>query len=102
VKTAKISGRFVDKTTGEPVDGVVEFIPSRFWVTEGKHDYATLAPRVTTVEGRFEVEVTPTCQRKGDFGWHYTVNCPVGTWTIKVDRAGHHLLRNLLPSRFTQ
>jgi len=102
VDTAIIEGRFVAKETGEPVDGVVEFLPSRLWVSEGDKDYATLSPRVITNEGRFSVEVTTTQAREHDFGWHYTVKCPVGTWTIKVEVPGKHRLRDLLPTRFSQ
>ena len=102
MKTAIIEGRFVSKETGQPVDGPVEFIPSRFWVDDYGVSMATLAPAVYTDQGRFCVEVTPTHQREGDFGWHYTVKCPVGTWTIKVNEPGKQKLRDLLPTRFSQ
>lgn len=97
-----ISGRFINKETGEPIDGAVELIPSRLWVDELGVSYATLAPATVTVGGKFVVEVTSCHQREGDHGWFYQIKCPMGTWSIRPQgKDGEVLtLRSMLPSRF--
>ena len=101
METAIVEGRFVNKDDGEYIESEIEFQPSRFWVDEHGVQMATLAPKVNTNKGRFRVELTTTGQREGDYGWHYTVKCPVGTWTIKVDEPGKYRLKDLLPTRFS-
>lgn len=92
-----VSGRFVNQETGEPIQGRITFMPSRFWVDEYGVSYATLAPDVELdEEGRFEVMVTPTYQREGDFGWHYKVTTPAGRWSVKIEQDGEVYLKDLL------
>lgn len=104
VNSVVVSGRFVNKDTNQPIDGVVEFEPSRLWVDECGISYATLSPQVQTENGRFRVRVTTTDPREGDYGWHYTIKCPMGSWTLKVEgEDGDELsLKDLLPSRFSK
>lgn len=92
-----VSGRFVNEQR-IPAQGKIRFIPSKVWLDEGDVSYPTLAPEIDLVNGEFSVQLTRTDQH--ELPWHYTVDCPVGQWTIRVEDDGPLLLKNLLPKRF--
>lgn len=105
MKTVTVLGKFMmQRSNGDvvPVTGHIEFIPSRFWVeTQGKA-YATLHASVELDhDGGFVVPLTPT-HGHGHLPWHYTVICPVGRWTIKIEESDNPVqIRKLLPSQFS-
>ena len=98
MQTVVITGRFVDSTHA-PVEGRIAFKPSRVWVDEGDVSYPVPAPEMELHEGGFRAEVIRTDQHGP--AWHYTVDCPVGKWTILVTADGPLRLRELLPERFS-
>lgn len=91
-----VRGRFVNAHK-QPIEGKIRFVPSRVWVEEDGVAYPTMAPDVPLVDGRFIVALTRTDQH--GLPWHYTVECPLGTWTIRVEDEGPLLLKDLLPKR---
>ena len=95
-----VGGRFVNEKK-EPIAGrIVKFTPNKIWIIEDGQAYATYAPEVMTDEdGRFCVELTRTDQ--AEYNWHYTVECPMGKWTIHVEGDKPRGLAELLPKRFT-
>jgi len=93
MQTQTIVGRFL-KTDGTPVEGEIIFLPEKLWIVEYGIAVATLAPRITLEDGRFEADVTPGI---------YTVVCPLGKWKVKIketEDGGHSFLSDVLPSRF--
>lgn len=98
MKDAVVYGRFLDKNK-QPVEGIVSFHPSKLWIDEsgldGDLSFATLAPTVTLVDGRFSIALSRT--DTGPYPWHYTVICPMGRWSVYVDRDGPLRLKDLLP-----
>lgn len=91
-----VTGKFVNKDTNEPIDGYIEFIPSKLWIEdEYGVTYATLAPRMNLRNGMFKVELTKTDQ--GEYPWYYTVRCPKGTWSVKITGDEPLGLKDLLP-----
>jgi len=98
MKSAKVLGRFIDDS-GTLLEGPISFIPSRMWITQDDGvTVAALAHETQLVRGAFNVELTRTDQH--ELPWHYTVICPVGKWTIRVEDDGPLFLKDLLPSRF--
>lgn len=97
MQSVQVSGRFVDDL-GRGKTGVIRFEPSKLWVMEGDEAYATLAPEVELDDGRFGVLLSRT--DTDQHPWHYTVHCPVGIWSIRVEADGPLLLKNLLPRKF--
>ena len=80
-----VRGSFIMEN-GDPVAGVIEFIPTALWIWKKGQAYATLAPCVELDQSRFEVELTPT-----DYGpvrWRYTVLTPAGKFQIEVPMIG--------------
>lgn len=80
-----VSGQFLSKALGKPVDGIVYLIPSRMWIEEDGIFYAIMAPTIHTEDGNFKAEVTACHPRPGDKGWHYRILCPSGVWTMRPD-----------------
>lgn len=104
IETVYLSGKFVNKETGGPYEGRVQLFPSRLWVDEDGVSYATRGADVMTKSGFFKVALTSCKKRDGDFGWHYTIKCPLGVWTIKPEAGEGEVLhlKDLLNTRFTQ
>ena len=99
MESVQVTGRFVSDT-GTPIDGHISFYPSKLWVEDEAG--VIVAPRAYDqfylTNGGFLVNLTRTDQ--GEHDWHYTVKCPVGEWSIRVDRDGPVFLKSLLPKRF--
>jgi hypothetical protein len=96
MQVVEVNGRFVNDQR-EPITGRIKFIPSQIWVDEGEETYVCFAPEVELVEGRFKVYLTRTDQH--GLPWHYTVICPMGKWSIKVEHDGPIALKDLLPKK---
>lgn len=79
ITTVRGSFRMED---GTPVEGSVEFLPGQLWIWNAreKKAYATLAPHVPLINGRFQVHVTGTRVMKDN----YKVITPAGTFKIRV------------------
>lgn len=96
MQSVQITGRFVDEQK-RPIMGRIKFIPQQIWVEEDEKAYPCLAPDVELVNGRFLVYVTRTDQH--GLPWHYTVETPMGKWTIKIEDDGPIALKDLLPKK---
>ncbi len=99
MKITTVEGRFVHED-GQPALGWVKFIPSKIWLDDqdGK-TYPTLAPEAALEDGRFSVELTRTDTY--EFPWFYTVETPIGSFTIWVEQDGPINLKSLLPRTAT-
>jgi len=96
MQAVQVIGRFT--RGGEPVEGYIKFTPSRIWCEEEDGTtYPCLAPEGELINGHFLVYLTKTNQHLLD--WHYTVECPMGKWTIKVEVDGPVNLKDLLPKK---
>jgi hypothetical protein len=98
MQSVQVSGRFISPVFG-PVAGDIKFTPSKIWVIEDEIAYPTPAPHVELDEGEFCVELVRTDQH--GVSWFYTVECPVGKWTIKITQNGPLFLKDLLPKRLS-
>ncbi len=99
MRSAYIEGRFVHEN-GEPVLGRVKFTPSKIWLDDDDgNTYPCLAPEVTLEDGAFTVEVTRTDTYI--YPWFYTVDTPLGTFTIWVEHDGVQNLKGMLPRTAT-
>lgn len=96
MQAVEVSGRFINENK-EPIQGFIKFRPQLMWVNEEEDVYPCFAPEVELDEGRFKVLLTRTDQH--GLPWTYTVECPMGKWTIKVESDGPIALRDLLPKR---
>lgn len=97
MQEVRVVGRFVDKDRN-PVAGRVKFIPNQIWIEdEDGNTYPTLAPEAELVDGKVDVMVTRT-----DVGlpWHYTLECPSGTWIVHFAGDGPFQLADLISRRF--
>lgn len=97
MQSVVVRGRFISEDK-EPMVGVVRFTPSRLAIEFDDTLVATLAHEVELQEGSFEVLLTRTDQ--DETPWFYTVECPIGKWSIQVASRGPLMLKNLLPNRF--
>lgn len=98
MRSVTVSGRFVNEHH-EPIHGAIKFTPSKVWVEDKDGEtYVAAAPEVELNDGWFSVELSATDTTL--LPWHYTVNCPVGIWTIRVTGEHPLLLKDLLPKRF--
>jgi hypothetical protein len=98
VKTVTVTGRFVyeDDT---PIRGRIKFIPYRLWVEDGNEvAYPCMAPELELLDGRFEAELTRT--DTGGYPWHYTVQCPLGEFKIKINKPGPLKLKDLITRKY--
>ena len=99
MEQVQVSGRFVDQDKN-PIEGEVSFIPSKIWIEdEDGETYPTLAPEMHLTNGQFLVYLTRT--DTAEVRWHYTVRCPLGTWSIWLDGPGPFSLKELLPKKFS-
>lgn len=91
--TVTVTGSFA--RNDRPVRGRVRFVPERLWVIEAGVAWATLAPDVELIDGRFTVLLTPT--DTDTVPWYYTLESPIGTTRFRVYRAcPHYGLKELL------
>ena len=89
-----VSGSF--SCDGKPVEGWVQFTPSRLWVIQQGIPWACLAPtKRLDPDGSFVVLLTPT---DTDYvPWHYLVDTPAGSFKILVPKnVAMHNLRELV------
>lgn len=96
MKEVQVTGRFVNEKR-EPINGRIKFTPSNIWVEEDGEFYPCLAPDVELINGRFLCYVTRTDQH--GLPWHYTVETPMGKWTIEFKEDGPVALKDLLPKK---
>lgn len=79
----------------KPVEGWVQFTPSRLWVIERGIAWACLAPTVKLEVGGFAAFVTPT--DTDPVPWYYIVDTPAGCFKISIPRKGaEYTLRELV------
>ena len=100
MQAVEVSGRFINEQ-GQPItDQTIRFVPNKIWVEEEDGTaYPTFAPEVALdSQGAFSVTLSRT--DTAELPWHYTVFCPVGQWTIRVEEDGPVRLKQLLPKRF--
>jgi hypothetical protein len=96
MQSVTVTGRFVDQNRN-PIAGRVRFIPSRLFLVEHGVTWATRAPEVDLVEGRFSVELSRTDQHHVD--WFYVVDSPMGAMIVKIQDDGPLKLVDLLPKK---
>lgn len=81
-RTVTVTGSFQHKN-GEPVQGVVQFLPTRLWVIQEDIAWACLAPgRRLLADGSFSVQLTPTDTDM--IWWRYRVLTPAGSFEVSV------------------
>ncbi len=94
MKTVMVTGRFVSED-GQHIEGYYRFIPSRIWVDDPDgNTYPTMAPEGHLVNGKVLVYLNRTDEEELD--WWYTVECPAGLMTIRVEGDGPLKLRDLM------
>lgn len=88
-----ISGSF--SKDEKPIEGWVQFTPSRLWVVEYGIYWACLAPTIQLELGGFAALLTPT--DSDPVPWFYFVDTPAGCFKIAVPRKGaNYTLRELV------
>lgn len=98
MNTVQVSGGFMHKD-GSPVEGKVRFTPSQLWFEEDGIVYANIAREVQLVNGDFCVYLSRTDATT--FPWHYTMDSPLGKWSVFITNDGPIKLMDLLPKRIT-
>jgi hypothetical protein len=100
MEAVQVSGRFINEFK-QPLEGRITFLPSKLWQVDiAGVSWATLAPEVELMDGKFCVNLTRTDQHQ--YPWHYKVICPgpIGTWSIRAEGDQPLLLADLLPAKF--
>lgn len=99
MQEVQVTGNLIN-SIGMPLQGNVEFVPSKIWVEEDGVAYPVPAPVVRLDDdGDFAATLIRTDQHGAN--WHYTVICPTARWSIFIDADGPLKLKNLVPKRYS-
>lgn len=80
-----VTGSF--SRNNRPIQGWVQFTPSRLWVVENGIYWACLAPtKKLDYDGSFTALLTPT--DTDAVPWHYEVATPAGFFHVRIPKDG--------------